>query len=248
MRDSQHELFRSQKPSRKTHEGTILLLPGLISENTMRESIVPPLTSEGFNVMLVDHSRRAGPHRCNLERSIDVHKAALSAVEATSDKTVHVIGHSKGGQDAISFMEYAAKNPIKAKYKTYGYGAVAAVGRNGKNPGIYEVIKELSGQSREIWFNVHGERSVLGKSAINLLRNPILAIAEGLTASRADTVQAVDWLKDIGVIKKEIEIYGDSDRLVPAPDDRQVELYEGHHMTSVYRPDVIVDIANRLVS
>lgn len=251
MSTNSHELFRSSLSKRKTHQGTVLLLPGLLGERTMRDSVVPPLTAEGFNVMLVNHGRDAGLHRCNLERSKDVHRAACMAVAHTVDPVIHVIAHSKGGQDAVNFMEYFHRRRDEVgdmPYSIHGYGAIAAVGRNGNKPGALDVLREFAQHRDEIRQNLNGERSVLATTVKNLGRNPLLALAEAITASRADTEEALGMLRVARIFQTEVEIYGDNDRLVPAPSTRVVELYEGHHMSPVYRSDVAVYVAQTIAA
>lgn len=250
MSERRFEYYPSTKSTLRTQEGTVLLLPGLLGEHTMQESVAVPLAQEGFNTMVVSHSRRTGFHVCNLARSIDVHRAALQAVEETKGcKTIHLVAHSKGGEDAANFMEFMY-NPPEGKeisYQIYGFGAIAAVGRNGFNPGAQDVALELWQHRTEIRKNIHNELRVLSASAGSLLRNPLLAMFEGLSASRADTTDLLAKLASEKIFQVEREVYGDSDRLVPRPKDRSVESYEGHHMTPVFQPGVAVDVVRSLV-
>jgi hypothetical protein len=145
-------------------------------------------------------------------------------------------------------MEYYQRRREDVPYRIHGYGAVAAVGRNGKHPGVLSVIKEFTQHGGEVWHNFHGERNVVTTSLRNLGKSPILAYAEGITAARADTTEAIEALRVSGAFQTEVEIYGSHDYLVPAPTDRAVEQYDGHHMTPVYMHEVIVDVTQRLAA
>lgn len=249
MSERRFEFYPSTKSLLGTHEGTILLLPGLLGERTMQESVAIPLANEGFNTMVVSHSRRTGLHVCNLARSIDVHRAALQAIEEThGSKTIHVIGHSKGAEDAANFMQFT-NDPPEVKdipYVIHGFGSIAGVGRNDFNPGLLDVWKEFYQHKTEIMKNIHGEVSVLRASLGSLIRNPLLAMFEGLSASRADTSELLASLAIKKAFITEYELYGEADRLVPKPKDRVTETYDGHHMTPVYRPDIAIEVAKKI--
>ncbi len=244
MKGDKHEFFPSKLGSTRTKEGTMLVLPGLLGEMTMVDSVVQPLTQDGFNVMMVGHSRRNRRlHTCNKDRSIDFHLAAKAAViETKGDSTVHILAHSMGGFDAVNGMKHSLTKE-EVPYKVYGYGAIAAVGRNGFRPMPWDVVGEFWSHRNEVRENLNNEIMVLRKSLGSAMRNPILAFFEAISAVRADIDQATLLLQQEGVFRIGYEVYGDQDRLVPQPRDRVVEVYEGHHMTPVYRPDVAIETA-----
>lgn len=246
MARSTHEFFASTKGSHRTQEGTVLVLPGLLGERTMRQSVAIPLANEGFNVLYVDHnrSRMINHNQC---RSVDIHDAAKQAIEETGgDKTIHLLAHSLGGNDIIGFAEYVSENPDLG-YRIHGIGGMAMVGLNGYHPDIIDVIKELNKQKGLIVRNLGSERDVFWSSAKSLLRNPLLALAEGITASVADNRNRLGDLENRGVIKDLREIYGKQDLMVPPPTDRLVDTYDEHHMTPVHAPDIAIHMA-RLIT
>lgn len=249
MSERRFEYYPSTKSSLRTHEGTVLLLPGLLGERTMQESVAVPLAQEGFNTLVVTHSRKNSFHECNLARSKDVHKAAQQAIGETGCRTIHIIAHSKGGEDAANFMEFMHDPPEDKdiSYQVHGYGAIATVGRNGFNPGAQDIALEVWQHRGEIRKNMHNELKVFSASIGSLLRNPILAMFEGISASRADTTELLAKLAAEKVFQVEREVYGDSDRLVPKPNDRDTETYDGHHMTPVFSPGLAIDVARSLV-
>ncbi len=244
MKGARHEYFPSTLRSTRTKEGTVLVLPGLLGEKTMVESVVFPLTHEGFNVMMVGHSRRNRRlHACNEDRMLDVYAAGEESVELSGgDTTVHFLVHSMGNFDAVNTMEYIQRKE-DVPFSVFGYAAIAGVGRNNFTPMPWDVLREFYAHRGEVARNIYGERSVLRKSLGSAARNPLLAYFEAISAARANVDESVIALGEEGVFQVGYEVYGSIDRLVPKPRNRTVDTYEGHHMTPVYRPEVAIDAA-----
>ncbi len=231
-----------------THDGIVLLMAGWLGEGTMSRVVAPALAQNGFDVMTVGHPRNAPFWDSDRERAKDIHDAAKQAVIITGKAVLHLIGHSKAGQDAVNFMNFVEHNRERLCYSVYGFGSVSAVGRNGYSPSPFSMAREVLANTRTIRGNYNNEAALLRMSANNLLRNPLLAVAEGITALKCDTEADIDRLRDGQVFEREVEIYGTKDRIVPKPTGRTVDEYEGHHMTPLLEPDICLDVAFRLAA
>ncbi len=224
---------------------TVIMLHGWLGSETMNY-IAQHVAAQGHDVAvpLYDHSfslsTLLGP---NKRRSQTAHAVTKHATIQTGKNQVVILDHSNGNQDALHLAERSAGNT--ATYKIRAIGAVAGVGMNGHNINFGDVLAEAAEHIHLLTHHPKEELRVVGHSLKNYLRNPLLAIEEGLVAARIDCAGNMRKLVDSGVVGQVLEVYMDHDRLVPPAAGRGLVM-SGSHMTPVVQPDIMIHVANTL--
>jgi pimeloyl-ACP methyl ester carboxylesterase len=244
-----YHLWRGSGRHAESSDALIVLLHGWLGSATMH-FVAGELSMNGHDVAVVDHHTHAGLATLlhpNKQRSVDAHGVTKDAALRTGKHIVHLIDHSNGNQDALHLTEHALKQG--APYTVRAIGAVAGVGMNGEHVHPTTVFAEAAEHISLLKQHPREELQVLGNSLRNYIAHPVLAVEEGIFASRVDCKAALDNLVDTGQIEQLTEVYLDHDRIIPPPKYRNdVIILPGSHMTPVIEPEALRYVAELLAS
>lgn len=242
-----YDFFRGIGKHAAGSEFLVVMLHGWLGSETLNYA-AEEIAWHGHDVAVPihDHSFHVRTMlRPNHRRSQDAHVVTKHASVKTGKNQVVIIDHSNGNQDALHMVQHASTH--NARYHVHAVGAVAGVGMNGRVVSPLAVISESLEHAQLLVRHPRQELNVLGRSALNYLRNPFLAAQEGIVAATTNCREGYSELLKSSVVDTVLEVYLDQDHLIPPPEGRGIIL-PGSHMTPVVEPEVMTYVVTKLAS
>jgi pimeloyl-ACP methyl ester carboxylesterase len=237
---------------RSNYEDVIVLAPGWLGRGTLHFA-ASALARKGHDVAVVSHGRRSIFHP-NLDRQRNVHYTSRAASRATGKRGVILVGHSNGNQDIHHAAEEAlvtqAEHPEDPDmYVIRAIGSLAGAGLSGRHINMREMHREVFGSAREFIGHPIEELDVVGRSMANFCAHPVLAVVEGVGASRCDVRNQAKIAITQGSLRSYHEFYLNGDGVIPKPQHRNdYHSLSGHHLTPLVNGEIMETVGELMYS
>ncbi len=231
-------------------EDTIVLAPGWLGSGTLHFA-ASSLARRGHTVAVVGHRNTSLLHP-NLDRSRHVHFTAKAAAHETGRRGIILVGHSNGNQDihhaAVEALKRQESSPDdESLYIVQAIGSLAGVGLSGQPIHAYDFHKEVKGFAKELAQHPAAEMDVVSRSIGNLLRHPIHAAVEGVSATFCDVRPHASRVINVAGLRSYEEVYFEQDGIIPKPSNRGgFEIIPGSHITPIVDQEILSSIVERL--
>jgi hypothetical protein len=242
---AEYDFFRGVGKRALESDILVVMLHGWLGSQTMNY-VAEEVAFRGHDAVVPIHDHHLSLRNLlkpNARRSRDVHATIKHAVSMTGKKSVLLIDHSNGNQDALHVIEHAQEN--RAPYNVVGIGAVAGVGMNGKHVHVGDVVHEILEHGHLLKRHPREELQVIGRSLMNFASNPLLAVEEGLVAAYVDIRSRFEQVQTDHNTPV-LDVFLDSDHIIRAPVDAGLIL-PGSHMTPVVTPEVVTHVVDLLI-
>lgn len=210
--------FHAAKGRRDKNRRLVVISPGWLGSLTFNP-VAKQVSYLGHDVAVVNHNDGSFMDvlHPNAVRSRRLHAVTKAAVIRSGTDKVHIIDHSNGHRDATSAVKYQiGRSPDRLAYTVERVTAVDGVGSNGKVINPFALFQEIMNYEDLIDRKTSNFLKVVGYSALNFARNPILSTIEGAGTLRYNSLPDMEAFAQAGV--EVSRIFHEDDSVIPPPD------------------------------
>jgi hypothetical protein len=215
-----HFDFHPAKGRKDTQRRLVVISPGWLGSLTFNP-VAKQVSYLGHDVAVVNHedSSFMDVLHPNEARSRRLHAVTKAAVVRSGIDRVHIIDHSNGHRDATSAVKYQiGRDPEidKLTYRVEKVTAIDGVGSNGRVINPFALYQEILNYEELLDRKTTNFLKVIGYSALNFARNPLLSTIEGVGTLRYDSLPDMEAFTRAGV--EVSRIFHEDDSVIPPPD------------------------------